>query len=69
MLSHEDIMTFKNNLCTFSSKVVQDKFVLTLMEVRKAKRTNQQNLQELTKCKWRYDKGMRTCIQCYYISY
>ncbi|CAI6352095.1 unnamed protein product [Macrosiphum euphorbiae] len=33
-------MTFKNNLCALSSKVEQDTFVLTLMEVRKAKRTN-----------------------------
>lgn len=43
-LTHKDIMTFKNNLCTLSSKVEQDKFVLTLMEVRKAKRTNQKKI-------------------------
>lgn len=34
-------MVFKNNLCALSSKIEQDTFVLTLMEVRKAKRTNQ----------------------------
>lgn len=43
LLTHEDIMTFKKHLCSLPSKINQDKFVLTMMKVRNAKRTKRKN--------------------------
>jgi len=39
-LTKNDIECFKNDLCQLTSKIDQDKFLLTLMTVEKPKRTN-----------------------------
>lgn len=40
LLSADEISMFKNNLCSCTGKIEQDKFILTFINVSAPKRTN-----------------------------